>query len=119
MTTSITKLSSYAQARAIIGQDPEAKVTPDQKADIIYRAACQLLGFRSDIPAFPVNEYTIPLVAHFKLQVIRNAITGCWRAPVDGSALRWYPLFLMNKPGFRFFVALRPHVFPRRLLALL
>ncbi len=104
--TSTTKLASFAQACELTGHNPGSKYTPEEQSDIMLRAACKLLNIQTPDLGWRVNDYTTPLIAHRNLQIIRNAVTGNWKADYNNfSQLKWYPWFRMDKPGFRFSAA--------------
>lgn len=110
MPKTITKLSSYAQACELTGQDPKATVTPEIKASIIFNAACTLLNI-AIMPTMiyepELLDYCVPLKAHYKLQIIRNAVTGNWIPDwKDYNVRKWSNWFRFDEPGFRFYGAL-------------
>ncbi len=99
------KLTSFKDACLILRLVPADEITPDQKATIIFQAACKLTGV--DPLAMPMldlidAEFNPSILAHYKLQVIRKAIVGEWVADWNKYERKWSPWFWMNDPGFRF-----------------
>lgn len=102
--SSIKKIASFQDACALTGHDPEVEVSLDQKADIIYRAACELLG--ADAGSLPDcfnidDEFHASLIAFYKLQVIHKAVVGGWVPDWNSMTRKWGPYYLLNDPGFR------------------
>lgn len=70
-----------------------------------FESACARLGRSTQLPdmsSWP-SSLRRPMIALYKLTVIRDAIVGDWVADWDDSKQRkWQPWFYLNKPGFRF-----------------
>jgi hypothetical protein len=73
-----------------------------------FEIACQVKGIPTTLPdvsSWPA-AFRRPLLAFYKLTVIRDAIVGKWVPDWNnGDQCKWFPLFWMNKPGFRFGVS--------------
>lgn len=70
-----------------------------------FESACAKLGRSTQLPdmsSWP-SSLRRPMIALYKLTVIRDAIVGDWVPDWDDNKQRkWYPWFYLNKPGFRF-----------------
>lgn len=101
------KLSSFKQAYQLIGVTPSDEITPDQKANIIFQAACLLLGLNPlNLPDYSLieREFCPSNLSQYKLQVIRKAVVGEWADDWNNRGqLKWAPVHWMNGPGFRFY----------------
>jgi hypothetical protein len=81
-------------------------LTPQDKADVIFHAACKKLGY--DPAGTPSvshlgEEFQPSLIASYKLQVIRKVLIGEWKADYNNfGQFKWGAWFYMDSPGFRF-----------------
>jgi hypothetical protein len=81
-------------------------MTPREKADLIFHAACKKLGLDPaggpQVHQLPERFQVFP-VAAFRLQVIHEAVVGEEKKDWDDYGQVKYGCWhLMNKPGFRF-----------------
>ena len=98
-------LTSFKDACEIIRVYPGDEVTADQKAEIIFQAACVVLDRNPLIlPDYSniESEYAKSSLAHHKLEVVRNAVIGEWVPDWNKREYKWAPIFWMDSPGFRF-----------------
>lgn len=85
----------------------KGSMTPLDKAEVIFHAACKKLGI--DPALLPavfelLDKYQGPLSGLYKLMVIRDAITDKREADWnDRSEYKYGGWFLLNDPGFRFY----------------
>lgn len=99
------QLSSLKDAFSILKMKEPKKISPEEKADIIFRASCSILGF--DPLNLPIMDrvdisFQKSPIALYKLGVIRKAVVGDWEANWDDdNEYKYYPWFWMDKPGFR------------------
>jgi hypothetical protein len=72
-----------------------------------FEEACEKKGISTQLPDVSSWPAALrrPMIALYKLTVIRDAIVGEWIPDWnDEDQRKWYPWFYMNKPGFRFHV---------------
>ena len=71
-----------------------------------FEAACEIRNIDPNLlPDLEMiaEEYRKPIIAQYKLMIIRDAIVGDWRPDWNNSRqYKWYPWFYMNSSGFRF-----------------
>jgi hypothetical protein len=71
-----------------------------------FEAACEIRGIDpNNLPDLGLinEEFRTPIIAQYKLMIIRDAIVGDWRPDYNNYGQRkWYPWFYMDSPGFRF-----------------
>lgn len=96
----------YEQQYDTLGLEaPENEIDPREKAEVIFYAACKKLSL--DPTALPQvqhlgEDFRPSLIASYKLQVIRKALTDDRKPNYDDySEEKWGAYYLMNKPGFR------------------
>jgi hypothetical protein len=84
---------------------PSAEKDPREKAEIVFYAACQKMGF--DPAALPIVDhlpeaFRVFPVASYKLEVITKAILDGKKLDPNSRQRKWGAWFWMDKPGFRF-----------------
>jgi hypothetical protein len=109
MSPSSQKLTPWQQACRLTGNNPDAKISMQERADIIYRASCKMLGqdplWIPDCSAIE-PEFRPGVIAHYMLQVIVKALNGPWKQDWNSwTQKKWCCWFALDKPGFRFRVA--------------
>lgn len=96
----------FSEQYRVLGIEAPAKdADPRSKADKIYEAACKVLEKLESLPfEFQVyTDYQKPVVAHYKLMVIRDAIIRTWKPDWNNrQQYKWSPWHWMDNPGFRF-----------------
>lgn len=98
------QLTSLKDAFSILSLKETKKITAQEKSDIIYRAACMMLGL--DPANLPITdsigeEFKEPPIALYKLQVIRKAVVGEWAANWNNYEYKYSPYYWLDDPGFR------------------
>lgn len=100
------QLVSLKDAFSILKLKESKKITPEEKSDILYKAACSLLGFDPlNLPIMDnvAEEFKSSPIALYKLQVIRKAVVGEWVANWNNYEYKYSPYFWLDDPGFRLY----------------
>lgn len=98
-------LTSFQDCLDILKMKAPKTITPQKKADIIFKAACKVL--KIDPKVIPMQRgiqkrFQFGNVAQYKLEVIRTAVVGKHKFDWNSwDEKKWFPWFWMNKPGFR------------------
>jgi len=83
------------------------KITKEKNFDYAtiksFEDACQKLGIDSTLlPSIPLDEFTKPIVASYKLMIIYKAINNGWKPNwCDSNQYKYYPWFDLSS-GFGF-----------------
>lgn len=110
MSLSIQKLTPWHQACELVGADPAASISMEERSNIIFRASCKMLRLDPDAPQFAFGPAHTIAFNKLTLAII-PALNGPWEQDWNSwDQKKWSCWFALNAPGFRFFDAYYGHV---------